>query len=214
MQAVVAFVKTTFIGGLLLLIPVVLVVLLVQKALHLASSGLAPLACVAPTQSVIGIAVVEMGAGCALLLVCFLAGLAIRTRPGARLSAQLEQVLLRRVPGFTFVKHVAHGLAGLESGSELSVALARIEDAWVFSFVVERHARGLFTVFVPSAPTPAAGSIYYLTQDRLKLLDVPVSAALGCIMRLGFGSQALLDSRPQFVAELVRDHAYPGAPSL
>jgi uncharacterized membrane protein len=195
MKPCIEFVKTTLIGGLLFLIPVVLVVLLVHKALSLAGSGLAPVAHLLPTQSVVGIAVAQVVAVCALLFVCFMAGLAIRTRTGAHVNAQLEQVILRRVPGFTFVKNIAQGLAGLESGSELSVALARIEDAWGLSFVVERHAGGLFTVFVPSAPTPAAGSIYYLTEDRLKLLDVPVSTAMGCIMRLGIGSHALLDSR-------------------
>jgi UDP-N-acetylmuramyl pentapeptide phosphotransferase/UDP-N-acetylglucosamine-1-phosphate transferase len=40
MKPFVEFVKTTLMGGLLFLIPVVLVVLLVQKALHLADSGL------------------------------------------------------------------------------------------------------------------------------------------------------------------------------
>jgi uncharacterized membrane protein len=94
------------------------------------------------------------------------------------------------------------------------VALARIEDAWVLSFVVERHPSGLFTVFVPSAPTPAAGSIYYLTAERLKLLDVPVSTAVGCIMRLGIGSHELLDSRPQLVAELVHYNGHHDEHSL
>ena len=68
------------------------------------------------------------------------------------------------------------------------------------------------TVFVPSAPTPA-GSIYDLTEDRLKLLDVPVSAALGCIMRLGVGSHEPFDSRPPLAAALVRDHTHQGEPS-
>ena len=54
----------------------------------------------------------------------------------------------------------------------------------------------MITVFVPSAPTPAAGSIYDLTEDRLKPLGVPVSAALGCIMRLGVGSHEPFDRRP------------------
>jgi uncharacterized membrane protein len=165
-------------------------------------------------RSVVGIAVAQVVAVCALLFVCFIAGLAIRTRTGARLNTQLEQVILRRVPGFTFVKNILQGLAGLESGSELSVALARIEDAWMLRFVVERHAGGLFTVFVPSAPTPAAGSIYYLIEDRLKLLDVPVSTAMGCIMRLGIGSHELLNSRPQLVAELVHYNAPHGKQSL
>jgi uncharacterized membrane protein len=210
MKPFVEFVKTTLVGGLLFLIPVVLVVLLVQKALHLAGRGLAPVAHLLPTQGVIGITVAQVVAVCSLLFVCFMAGLAIRTRAGARLNAQLERMILQRMPGFTFVKTIARGLAGLEAGAELSVALARIEEAWVLSFVVERHASGLFTVFVPSAPTPAAGSIYYLTEDRLKLLDVPVSVAVGCIMRLGIGSRELLDSRPQLVAELVHYHAHQG----
>ena len=43
---------------------------------------------------------------------------------------------------------------------------------------VRRGLSGMTTVFVPSAPTPA-GSIDDLTEARFKLLDVPVSAALG-----------------------------------
>jgi uncharacterized membrane protein len=94
------------------------------------------------------------------------------------------------------------------------VALARIEDAWMLSFVVERHQSGLLTVFVPSATTPAAGSIYYLTEERVKLLDVPVSIAMGCIMRLGIGSHELFDNRPQLGAELIHYNAHPGERAL
>jgi uncharacterized membrane protein len=62
----------------------------------------------------------------------------------------------------------------------------------VLAFVMERHGNGLSTVFVPSAPTPAAGAIYYLPDSRLRLLDVPVSAAIACITTLGVGSRQLL----------------------
>jgi uncharacterized membrane protein len=72
------------------------------------------------------------------------------------------------------------------------VALAWIEESSVLAFVMERHGNGLNTVFVPSAPTPAAGAVYYLPDDRLKLLDVPVQSAMGCITRLGLGSRELL----------------------
>jgi uncharacterized membrane protein len=73
----------------------------------------------------------------------------------------------------------------------------------LFEFVKTTVIGGLFTVFVPSAPTPAAGSIYYLTAERLKLLDIPVSAALGFITRLGVGLHRLFDSQPELVAELL-----------
>jgi uncharacterized membrane protein len=69
------------------------------------------------------------------------------------------------------------------------------------------------TVFVPSAPTPA-GSIYDLTEAHVKPLDVPVSAALGYLMRLGVGSHEPFDSRPPLAAALIRDHTHQGEPSL
>jgi uncharacterized membrane protein len=99
---------------------------------------------------------------------------------------------LRRIPGFTLIKSMSQGLVGDHDTSEVKVALAWIEESWVLAFVMERHGNGLNTVFVPSAPTPAAGSVYYLPDDRLKFLDVPVQSAMACITRLGLGSRELL----------------------
>ncbi len=191
------FVKTTLAGGFLFLVPVVLTVLLVGKALQLTGQVLAPVTRLIPVETVAGIVVLDLLAVTAVVALCFAAGLLVRTDAGRALGDRLERAVLRRVPGFTLVKSITRGIVGLESGSEVSVALARIEDAWMLSFVLERHASGLFTVFVPSAPTPAVGSIYYLTEDRLRRLDVPVSAAVACIMRLGVGSRELLEKQRQ-----------------
>jgi hypothetical protein len=116
MRPLVEFLKTTFVGGLLFLIPVVLVVLLLEKALHIAATGLAPVAHHLPMQGVMGIALAQVAAACALLLVCFLAGLVIRARAGASVNARLEQLILRRMPGFTFVKTIARRAGGVGSG--------------------------------------------------------------------------------------------------
>jgi len=118
-------------------------------------------------------------------------GIVAQTRMGRALGDRLERAVLGRVPGF--LKSMTRDMVGLGTGTEVAAALARIEEAWVPSFVLERHASGLFTVFVPSAPTPLAGAIYDLTADRVKLLDVPTSAVVACIMRLGVGSRALLE---------------------
>jgi uncharacterized membrane protein len=197
MKPIIEFAKTTLAGGFLFLVPVVLAVVLVGKALQLTGQVLAPVTRLVPVETVAGIVVLDLLAITAVVALCFAAGLLVRTAAGRALGDRLERAVLGRVPGFTLVKSITRGLVGLESGSEVSVALARIEDAWVLSFVIERHASGLFTVFVPSAPTPAAGSIYYLTEDRLRPLDVPVSAAMACIMRLGVGSRELIEKQRQ-----------------
>jgi uncharacterized membrane protein len=62
----------------------------------------------------------------------------------------------------------------------------------MLGFVIERHDDALVTVFVPSAPTPAVGSIYFMTPDRVVPIDMPVMPAASCVMRLGVGSGELL----------------------
>jgi uncharacterized membrane protein len=52
--------------------------------------------------------------------------------------------------------------------------------------------RRTLDVFVPSAPTPAVGTVFYLPEDRVTRLDVPVADAAKIIMRLGVGSGELL----------------------
>jgi uncharacterized membrane protein len=201
MKAIIEFVKTTLVGGFLFLVPVVLVFVLVGKALQLTGEVLAPVSRLVPVEAVAGIVVLDLLAVTAVIGLCFAVGLFVRTRAGSALGDRLEHAVLGRVPGFALVKSITRGMVGLESGSEVSVALARIEDAWVLSFVLEQHASGLFTVFVPSAPTPAVGSIYYLTEDRLRRLDIPVSEAVACIMRLGVGSRDLLERQRQLPDE-------------
>lgn len=193
MSAILKFGKATLLGGILFVVPVVIVMMLVREAVRMTADVLRPVSRIVPTERVAGMVVADLLAVVVILVVCFTAGLFMGTGLGRALSQRLEHLVLRRMRGFTFFKSVAYGMAGVDAKSELSVALARIEDAWVLAFVVERHSSGLSTVFIPSAPTPLAGAIYYLPDDRLKPLDVPVSTVMACIMRLGVGSNELLD---------------------
>jgi uncharacterized membrane protein len=70
--------------------------------------------------------------------------------------------------------------------------LARIEDAWQMAFLVERIEGGHVAVFVPGAPNPLSGSLFFLPEDRIKPAHIPPAAALKCLKRLGAGSNVLL----------------------
>jgi uncharacterized membrane protein len=193
MRAFARMLVTILVGGVLFLVPVVLSVFVVGQALRLAAKALAPIAHFMPTGSVVGFAAANVVAATLVVVACFVAGLVARTRAGGLVSRRIEHAILRKMPGFTFVKSAAQGFVGLEAGSEVQTALARVEDAWVPAFIVERHRSGLLTVFVPSVPTPAAGTIYILPEDRVRRLDVPVASMAGVIMRLGVGLRDLLE---------------------
>ena len=193
MKVVVEFVRSTILGGLLFLVPLVAVLFVLGEAFKIARTVLAPVAQLFPFHPIAGVTGATLVAVAGLVLVCFLAGLIARTVVGRAIAEPLERTVLRRVPGYAFVRTVTRGLAGLQGDKDVVVALAWIEESWVLSFVLERHTSGLHTVFVPSAPTPAAGAVYYLPADRLRMLDVPVAKAVASIMSLGMGSRELLE---------------------
>jgi uncharacterized membrane protein len=196
-QSMLQFVWTTFLRGALFLATVIVTALLIRSAVQLVGKLLRPVARLFPFESWMGIATADLIALLSLIIVGFGLGLLARTQVAGKLAEMLERVILRKMPGFSLLKSAAHGMTGQRESSDLKVALANIDDAWLLAFIVETHADGMLTVFIPSAPSPTAGSIYFLTEQQVKRLDVPVATAVKCIMQLGVGSKELLEKSKQ-----------------
>ena len=195
MKPILEFVKTTIVGGFLFLIPLILVFVLLQKGIDIVEKVLGPIVHHLPNVTIVGVTFPRFVALFFLLVFGFVAGLIARTRAGTRVFDRLESLILRKVPGFTFLKSITHGTLGTSPDSPVKVALANIDDAWMIAFIMEQQPDGRLTVFVPSAPTPTAGSLYFLSEQQVKRLDVPMQAAVKCIMQLGVGSAELLASQ-------------------
>lgn len=60
------------------------------------------------------------------------------------------------------------------------------------AFIIEEHADGRYTVFVPWVPTPFAGAVYVLDRARVHPLDVPFTQAIRAVSRWGSGCRELL----------------------
>lgn len=192
MRSVLNFLKTTLIGGLIIVLPVWVSVLLLLKSVGAAAVVVHPISEQLPEQArhpqllAIGL----------LLVACFGAGLLIRTAVGRRVQQVLEGSVLRRVPGYTVLRGMAEQLDKSHHGATFASALVEIEEALTPGFIVERHADGRFTVFIPSAPTPAVGSIYIIRGDRVHEVDVPLVKTAACVTKWGSGCAELLAKLP------------------
>jgi uncharacterized membrane protein len=67
-----------------------------------------------------------------------------------------------------------------------------IEEALVPGFIVEQHSGNRCTVFIPSVPTPMAGAVYIIDNNRVHPLDLPAISVMQCISKWGGGSDKLL----------------------
>jgi len=190
MKAIAEFVKTTIVGGLLIILPIYLSVLLLAKAFSGIVSLLSPVTAQLPAW-------IPYRQSAALILViagCFTAGLIVRTGWGFRAKRAADRYLLEKIPGYTLIRGFTGRLAGQGEGETFAVALAEIEEALVPAFVIEKHENGHYTVLIPSVPTPMAGSVYILPPERVHLVDVPFHKALKMISKWGSGSGELLQA--------------------
>jgi len=189
------FFKATIVGGLLFMVPLILMVVVLQKGLGLVRKIVVPLAKYFPERTFLGVGMTTILSIAVIVLLCFLFGLVARTAAGKKVRDWLEFTIMGKLPGYALVKGVIQGATGLENEEDVTIALVRIEDAWQIGFVVEVHSDGHRTVYLPGVPNPASGSIFYITEDRIRPIDAKMGQMLTVIRHLGIGSKDLLKGK-------------------
>jgi uncharacterized membrane protein len=103
-----AFVVSAFVGGLLIVVPIYLAVLLLLKAMQSVVAFVRPFAMLLPewlpADYILSLLLV--------LLVCFLIGVAVRTPAGRAIRERLEKSLFDRLPGYALFRSLTQRLAG------------------------------------------------------------------------------------------------------
>jgi uncharacterized membrane protein len=187
MKGLAELTKTTLIGGLLVVLPIYLSILLLAKTVAAIFALLSPITAAIPAgaqfRQVIAIVIV--------LAVCLVAGLVVRTAPGRRAKNAFERSVLEKIPGYALVRGLAERVSGDEGGGAFQPALVEIEDALSPGFIIEELDDGRYTVLVPSVPTPAAGALFILPRERVHPLDVPFTQAVKVISKWGAGAGVL-----------------------
>jgi len=181
-------IANTVIGGLFVLLPVYLAVLVLLKGMQSLVGLLRPISALLPDW----MPAKNFLSVLAVLFVCLVVGTAVRTRAGRVLRERMETTLFGRLPGYGLFRSLTRRLAGRTEENAWKPALAEIEDALVPAFIVEELDDGRLTIFVPSVPTPFAGAIYILSRERVHPVDVPFTQAIKSVSRWGSGSKELV----------------------
>jgi uncharacterized membrane protein len=195
MKTFLHFIKATITGGVLFLIPLVLIVIVIGKAFKLlrplVESGAGRL----QVETSLGVAILTLLTSVALCVICFTAGLLIRFDKMKRINKFTEELILKFVPGFEYLKAVAGQQLGGETGNTLTAVLLRDQDAWVIAFLVEESPHGYTTVFIPEAPRADSGNSKILLTASLCYHRLSMREAMNCLRHYGAGMVSLLDRK-------------------
>jgi len=190
------FLKTSLLGGVVVILPVAILVSVTIWVFNLITGWISPLTRLLIKDLQLNVFIAESLSIILILAACFFVGMLVRTRLGDLLYRLLETRILKLAPGYSMIKETVSQLFGNRKDSPFSsVALAQIfcNSTMVTCFITDTHADGSFTVFVPTGPNPTSGLIYHLEGKYVHPVDVPVQDAMRSVISCGAGSGSLLD---------------------
>lgn len=188
MQKRVGFFTTTLLGGVVFLLPLVLLTAVLGKAFQLTTKIAKPLAQWLNVDRIIGIAFVDLLACVILLLVCFLSGLSAQSTWGKTLFRKIEEKIFM-FPGYAFFKGMLTGNVGSEEEqATLKPVLVSLDDQSMIALEVERKEGGFVSIYLPGAPNPSSGSILLVKEDRVQELNMTTNEVMRTVKQLGRGS--------------------------
>ncbi len=187
------FIKTTAIGGLLFILPLVLVIVLVEKAIHLLRGPIEKLLPMFAGYDVAGVTLISCAALLGLVLACFVAGLLAKTRAASNGLRLLEDNLLSNLPGYQLFKDATARFAGLENEDGSKVGMIAEGDGWRLCLVLEA-ADPWVTVFMPDGGPAGctAGEVRLLPASEVVVTDLAWLPLMAALRRGGRGAAEML----------------------
>lgn len=188
------FLKSTLIGGLLVILPLGIMIAIIVWIFNHVRMAIAPLTEKVMEQSTLQEYVANLLVIAAIITACFMVGVLVRTRLGKWVYHTLESTLLKKAPGYSLIKETVFQFIGNKKSPFSSVALVKIygNDTLVSAFVTDTHENGMSTVFVPTGPNPTSGNIFHLQSKFVFPVDIPVEDAMRSIISCGAGSSELV----------------------
>lgn len=197
MKRIKRFLKTTILGGVIVILPIALTFFFLRWVFNFATGLIEPVTRMLMEQSKIQKFLADFIVIAIIVLICFLIGLAVKTRFGRFLYQIFEDKILEVAPGYNLFKETIKQLLGRDRAPFSTVALVQVfgpaSNTMMTGFVTDEHPDGYCTVFIPSGLTPTAGLIYHVEKQYVHIVDASVEDTMRIIISCGMGSQKLLE---------------------
>jgi uncharacterized membrane protein len=192
MYKLLKYIRITIAGGLLFMIPVVVAIIIISKAIALLYPISKPLAEKLPFKVLGGMGIASILSILFLLLICFVAGLFIRTTAAKKIKHRLEDDILVYIPGYSYLKTVSTQILDSEKKQSWKPASILVDDNEVICFVID-ETENYCSLFLPSSPSPSTGSICVREKKIVTYLPLTVLQANRMIKQNGKGGAEMFE---------------------
>jgi uncharacterized membrane protein len=187
------FIKTTFIAGVLVLVPLAFIGYLTVSLFMTTRDIVGPVVNILPIDGVLVWIAVNLLAVLAVLLICFLAGLMVRVSFIATYFDRLDSLMSNRVPGYALAKGIVGDVVNQNDVVESHVPVfVTMAGGSRLGFEVERTDDGRVVVFLPNAPSAQSGFVMVFAADHVRPANIQRLKAVDLMQFHGMGMGKLL----------------------
>lgn len=184
-----SFLRTTFIQGLFILLPIGVLVFVLERAFSIVHSLSKGLGGELLDGDWLGVPLPVLTTVALLVLIVFLLGLLLGTRRLPDRDSWLERNLLQYIPGYSALRATALTSLGLDAGAGIRPAILRREEGIEeLVLIVEELPGDRYTLFLPESPSPTTGTLLIARRELVEPLDGKLIKTLQAFRHMGIGA--------------------------
>lgn len=179
------FLATTFLGGLVVILPLAIFAMLAKWVISFFDGIIDPISALFPERwNELLIKILAFGI---ITAICFAIGLVIRTQFGNSVFNWIEEQAFSRLPLYSTIKNTVQQFFGKEKTAFSQVVLIEpfANGVKMMGFVTDETKEGLLTVFTPTAPNPTNGYVFLVKKSDVEILTIKSEEAMKNILSLG-----------------------------
>jgi uncharacterized membrane protein len=185
------------IGGLVVVLPVAILIVVFQWLFNLVIGLIQPLTnALMATSNVRGF-LANIIALLISVVLCFLIGVSVQTGVGRWLHDLVDTRLLSIAPGYNLIRETVVQLFGGKKAPLSRVALVDLfgSETMTTAFITDENPDGTITVYVPQSPSPLTGNVYHLKPRYVHPIDTTVEEAMRTVISFGAGSSKFVGAK-------------------
>lgn len=187
------FFFTTVIGGVAVVLPISLLIMIIRFIFNFTTGLLDPIKKLFDFPPYLGDWLIDLMALTAIIVLFFIIGLTVRTELGSKLFNRVDRQLLSQLPFYSILRDTVQQFFGNKKVPFSQVVLVDVfsNDTLMTGFITGEIDDEIYTVFVPTGPNPTNGFIFHVRRRQLIFLKVRPEEAMRTIIGVGTGSEIL-----------------------
>lgn len=187
------FFLTTVLGGLFVILPISIFIIIVRFAVNFLMNIISPLSNLLRVSEATPKWTADVMAMAIITLVFFIIGLIVQMPRGKAYMKYIERKYLELIPMYSTIRETVNQFRGKRKPfSQVVMANVFGNDTRMVGFITDELPNDMYSIFVPTGPNPTNGFVFHVKRHQLEFIEARSEDAMRSIIAVGTGTKTML----------------------